>query len=224
MQAVSTAHFWRLGVQVLSSKAPAGQAIALDTELFAIRLGVAKATSFDVKHIILITDSLSAARRAVDTSVHSGQAHSLSVVHALREFFTQHPDTSINFWDCPSKAQWSLHHLVHEDVTQLLHSMLFVPRAPLPASMPGGSPSVILHPKVATSYPSKAVTTNLSSPPIPKVAVGFPLLLSQSHCVPGRLELSSTMLPLESSDSAFSLQSALSVCVAIARWKHVDTS
>ena len=117
MQAVSAAHFWRLGVQVSSSKAPARQATALDAELFAIRLGVVKATSFNVKHIILITDSLSAARRAVDASVHSGQAHSLSVVGALREFFTQHPDTSIDFWDCPSKAQWSLHHLVHEDVT-----------------------------------------------------------------------------------------------------------
>ena len=61
--------------------------------------------------------TLSAARRAVDVLVHSGQAHLLSVVRALREFFTQHPDTSIDFWDCPSKAQWSLHHLVHEDVT-----------------------------------------------------------------------------------------------------------
>ena len=36
MQAVSVAHFWRLGGQVSSSKAPAGQATALDTELFAI--------------------------------------------------------------------------------------------------------------------------------------------------------------------------------------------
>jgi len=36
MQAVSVAHFWRLGEQVLSSKAPAGRAIALDAELFAI--------------------------------------------------------------------------------------------------------------------------------------------------------------------------------------------
>jgi len=58
MQAVFTVHFWRLGVQMSSSKAPAGRATALDAELFAIRLGVAKATSFDVKHIILITDSL----------------------------------------------------------------------------------------------------------------------------------------------------------------------
>ena len=100
-----------------SSKAPAGRATALDAELFAIRLGVVKATSFDVKRIVIITDSLTAARRAVDASVHSGQAHSLAIVQALRGFFTNHPDRSIYFWDCPSKAQWSLHFLAHEDAT-----------------------------------------------------------------------------------------------------------
>jgi len=50
-------------------------------------------------------------------SVHSGQAHSLAIVQALRGFFTNHPDCSIHFWDCPSKAQWSLHFLAHEDAT-----------------------------------------------------------------------------------------------------------
>ena len=64
----------------LENKALAGRATALDVELFAIRLGVVKATSFDVKHIVIITDSLTAARRAVDTSVHSGQAHSLAII------------------------------------------------------------------------------------------------------------------------------------------------
>jgi len=48
------------------------RATALDAELFAIRLSVVKATSFDVKHIVIIIDSLTAARRAVDASVHSG--------------------------------------------------------------------------------------------------------------------------------------------------------
>ena len=80
MQAVSVAHFW-----------------SLDAELFAIRLGVVKATSFDVKHIVIITDSLTAARRAVDASVHLGQAHSLAIVQALRGFFTNHSDHSIHF-------------------------------------------------------------------------------------------------------------------------------
>jgi len=72
MQAISVAYFWRLGEQVSSSKVPAGQATALDTELFAIRLGIVKATSFDIKHIVIITDSFTAARRAVDASIHSG--------------------------------------------------------------------------------------------------------------------------------------------------------
>ena len=100
-----------------SSKAPAGRATALDAELFAIRLGVVKATSFDVKRIIIITDSLTVARRAVDVSVYSGQTYSLAIVQALRGFFTNHSDRSTHFWDCPSKAQWSLYFLVHEDAT-----------------------------------------------------------------------------------------------------------
>ena len=39
------------------------------------------------------------------------------IVQALRNFFTNHSDRSIYFWDCPSKAQWSLHFLAHEDAT-----------------------------------------------------------------------------------------------------------
>ena len=85
--------------------------------MFAIRLGVVKATSFDVKRIVIITDSLTAARRAVDASVHSDQAYSLAIVQALRGFFTNHSDCSIHFWDYPSKAQWSLHFLAHKDTT-----------------------------------------------------------------------------------------------------------
>ena len=80
------------------------------------------------------------------------------------------------------------------------------------------------HIKVATFFLSKVAIINPSSLPIPKVVAGFHLLASQSNCVPGQLELFSTTLPLGGSDSAFSLQSALSVHVAIARWKHVDIS
>ena len=82
---------------MLLSKALAGQATALDAELFAIRLDVVKTTSFDVKRIIIITDSLTAARRAVDASVYLDQTHSLAIVQALRDFFTNHPDRSIYF-------------------------------------------------------------------------------------------------------------------------------
>ena len=56
------------------------------------------------------------------------------------------------------------------------------------------------------------------------VVVGSLTLASQSHYVLGQLEPSLTMLPLESTNSTFSLQSAPSICVAIVRWKHVDIS
>ena len=42
---------------MLSSKASAGRITAPDAELFAMKLRVSKATSMDIKHIILITNS-----------------------------------------------------------------------------------------------------------------------------------------------------------------------
>ena len=117
IQAVSVTYIWSLGQQILFSKALAGKTTAFDTELFTIRLDIAKATSIDIKCIILITDSLGSARQAVDPSVHPGQAHSLAVCSALRLFFSQGHGYRIDFWDCPSKAEWSLHQLVHNDVT-----------------------------------------------------------------------------------------------------------
>ena len=117
MQAISTAHFWRLGYQVSSSKALASRTTASDAELFAIRLRVSKATSMDIERIILITDSLSSARRSVDPSVHSGQAHSLAGCSVLRSFLCSGSSHRIEFWDCLSNAEWSLHQMVHNDVT-----------------------------------------------------------------------------------------------------------
>ena len=55
------------------------------------------------------------------------------------------------------------------------------------------------------------------------MVVGFLTLASQSYYMLGQLEPFSTMFPLGSTDSTFFLQSAPSVHMAIARWKHVDT-
>ena len=109
------------------------------------------------------------------------------------------------------------------DAIYLLRLTLFDPRVLLSALTYGEPPSLVLHLRVITFSLSKVVSRTFSSPPMLKVGAGFHLLASRSPCVPGRLELSLTMLPLGSSDSAFSLQSAPSVCVAIARWKHIDT-
>jgi len=110
------------------------------------------------------------------------------------------------------------------DAIQPLCLTLFDPRVLLPVSTHGEYPLLVHHLKVVTSSLLKVVSRTFSSPPMLKVGAGFYSLVSQSPCMPGRLEPSLTMLPLGSSDSAFSLQSTPSVHVAIARWKHVDIS
>jgi len=42
---------------MLSSKVSAGRTTAPDAKLFTIKLRISKATSMDIKHIILITNS-----------------------------------------------------------------------------------------------------------------------------------------------------------------------
>ena len=49
MHAVSATHIWNLGQQVSSFKTPASRITASDTELFAIRLGIAKVTSMAIE-------------------------------------------------------------------------------------------------------------------------------------------------------------------------------
>ena len=71
-----------------SSKVLAGRTTAPDAKLFAIRLGIAKATSMAIERIILITDLLGFARQAVDPSVYPRQAHFLAFCSALRSFFS----------------------------------------------------------------------------------------------------------------------------------------
>jgi len=117
MQTISAIYFWRLGYQVLSSKTLASRTTAPNAELFTIRLEFSKATSIKIEHIILITDSLDLARREVDPLVYSEQTHSLTVCSALRSFFSGGLSHRIEFWGCPSKAEWSLYQMVYNDVT-----------------------------------------------------------------------------------------------------------
>ena len=119
MQAVSTVHIWSLGQQILSFKTLAGRTTTLDTKLFAIRLSTAKATSIAIEHIILIINSLGSTRQAVNPSVYPKQAYFLAVCSVLRLFFSQNYSYRIDFWDCSSKAEWFLHQLVHNNVTNI---------------------------------------------------------------------------------------------------------
>ena len=91
------------------------------------------------------------------------------------------------------------------DAIRPLRLMPVDPRVLLPALMHGEHPSYVLHLRVVISSLSKVVSRTFSSPSMLKAGAGFPLLASQSPCVPEQLEPFLTMLLLGSSDSAFSL-------------------
>ncbi|CAA7270849.1 unnamed protein product [Cyclocybe aegerita] len=65
-----------------------GRVTAPDAELNAIACAVCLAVKqANCQHIMAFTDSMGSAHKAVDPSVHSGQAFSLSVCRALQEWF-----------------------------------------------------------------------------------------------------------------------------------------
>ena len=59
------------------------------------------------------------ASRAVDPSVHSGQAHSLAVCKALSTWLSVSPDRHVKFIETPSKLKWGLQHRAHEHARDL---------------------------------------------------------------------------------------------------------
>ena len=73
----------------------------------------------DIKHIVLIINILSCAKKIVDLFIYSEQAHSLAVCSTLRSFFFCSLNHRIKLWNCPSNTKWSLHQLVYDNLTNI---------------------------------------------------------------------------------------------------------
>ncbi|RXW14700.1 hypothetical protein EST38_g11152 [Candolleomyces aberdarensis] len=102
------------GREPVTSTWVTGRVLSACAELFAIRSAIIRATMLEgCSRIIIFTDSMAAARRSVDPSVHSGQAHSLAVCKALGEWFSNGEDRSLEFIGAPSKLKWGIHHQAH---------------------------------------------------------------------------------------------------------------
>ena len=84
-----------------------------EAKLFAIRCGINQATSNNnVFKIIVITDSIHAAKRIFDLSFHLLQIQSMAILGDLYYFFSNDLNNSIEFWKCPSCLNWHLHKAV----------------------------------------------------------------------------------------------------------------
>ena len=87
-----------------------------EAELFAIRCGINQAYSLNnVSKIIVVTDSIHVAKKIFDPGSHSFQIHSAAILNNLQNFFITNDSNSIEFWECPSKLKWKLHHKVDKD-------------------------------------------------------------------------------------------------------------
>ncbi|RXW14341.1 hypothetical protein EST38_g11516 [Candolleomyces aberdarensis] len=79
----------RAGHEPTASTWVTGRVLSACAELFVIWSAVVRAVMLEgCECIIIFTDSMAAARRSVDPSVHSGQAHSLAVCKALSRWFS----------------------------------------------------------------------------------------------------------------------------------------
>ena len=88
----------------------------MEAELFAIRYGINQATNLTgINKIIVITDSIHVAKKIFNYSLHSFQKHIAFISHELRNFFSNNCDNVIEFWECSSHCEWSLHRVIDRE-------------------------------------------------------------------------------------------------------------
>jgi len=99
---------------------------SIEAEFFALCCDINQASYlYDISKIIIITDSIHAAKKIFITSSHPLQKQSASISRDLREFFNCHSDNGIEFWECPSKSNWHLYKAVNMDTKFFYLTPLF---------------------------------------------------------------------------------------------------
>ena len=101
-----------------------------EAELFAIRCGINQAYNMEnISKIIVITDSIHAAKKIFKSKSHPYQLHMMAILSELHRFFASNQENSIEFWECPSCLKWRLHQAVDKD------SKAFNPQPILPSKI-----------------------------------------------------------------------------------------
>ena len=91
----------------------------IEAELMAIRIGLTSAVANnDTRSITVITDSLSAAQKILDSHVHPYQSAIVPIASKIKSYLNKDCRNSIHFWYCPSKAKWPKQALVDEQVKE----------------------------------------------------------------------------------------------------------
>jgi len=108
--AISISHIHMHKKPVIKMLHHAMNITSTEAELLAICCGINQSIGLhQINKIIVITDSLHAAKKILESLMHLYQIHSAAISYELREFFMMSNDNHIEFWDCPSNIKWPLH-------------------------------------------------------------------------------------------------------------------
>ena len=104
--ATSILHVYTANLPLTKTVHHASFVTSTEVELFAIRCGINQACSIDnVSKIIIITDSIHAAKKIFNSKSHPFQLHTTVILHELQEFFNSNRINSIEFWEYPSRLK-----------------------------------------------------------------------------------------------------------------------
>ncbi|CAA7268111.1 unnamed protein product [Cyclocybe aegerita] len=121
-QAASAAIIYKGHRELERTRYVSGRVTTPDAELNAISCAVRLAVKqANCQHIMVFTDSMGSAHRAVDPGVHSGQAFSLSVCRVLQEWFETDDLRCVTFVYVPSALRWDIHDTLR---SRAAHSVL----------------------------------------------------------------------------------------------------
>ena len=114
--AMSISHLHSANWPLIKTVHHASFVTSMEAELFAIRCGINQASSINnVSKIIIVTDSIHAAKKIFDSESHPFQIHTAAILSELWKFFNSNDANSIEFWECPSRIKWRFHHDVNKD-------------------------------------------------------------------------------------------------------------
>lgn len=124
---ISIAHIHVHNSPIIKMIHQAVNVIFTKTELFAIRCGINQEIHLlNINQIVIVMDSIHAAKRIFNSSSHPYQIHLVSILYKLRKFFKWNSSNSIEFWDCSSYYEWSLHSMVNKEMKKFDLTPIFL--------------------------------------------------------------------------------------------------
>jgi len=89
----------------------------IEAELMSMRLSLIPALdNINTCNITVITDSISAARKILESKTSPFQKSILPIASQIKAFLSRDNRNTIHFWQCPKKAEWPRYNLVDDQV------------------------------------------------------------------------------------------------------------